>query len=82
MKLMLRLEEDWKLILRHAWSFKFNALASVAGTVELLVQSGFLGDGIPKATFGAIALVSSLIAMYARLLAQKELTNGNPPDES
>lgn len=67
--------EDWRSVLKKAWSLKFNAAAGVLGAAETyvaLVQPA----GVPNGLFAAIGAVVSVMAFAARLLAQKEMGNG------
>ena len=71
----ITLVDDWQAILHRAWSLKFNAAAGVLGAAEVwvaLVQP----DGIPNGTFAGIGAVVSMLAFGARLMAQRELSNG------
>lgn len=78
----MTLVEDWRRILRRAWSIRFN-LAAAALTGAIAAWPALMND-IPDDTFiwGAVAL--NVGAMVARLLQQPELSNGTkqePPKQ-
>lgn len=67
----MTLLEDWKQILKKAWSIKFTALAIMFSALEVVVQL-LQPDGIRDGVFAAIAGTVSICAGVARLLAQQE----------
>lgn len=72
----MQLVENWQAILKRAWSVKFNIAATMFGALEVavaLVQPASIPNGI----FAGIAAAISMGANIARILAQKEITNGN-----
>ncbi len=73
---MPKLHEDWKHLLRHAWSLRLMALAFVLTCAEVslpLLQSYMQGVlNIPTGLFAALAGAASAAAMVARLVAQKQ----------
>ena len=72
----LALIDDWRAVLKRAWSIKFNAAAIVLGAAEVgvaLVKPA----GIPNGVFAGIAVLISIGANVSRLLAQKEISHGN-----
>ncbi len=74
----MQLVDNWKDILKKAWSLKFNALAIIAGGAEsyiALVQPA----GVPNGMFATIGVIVSTMAFGARLLAQKEISGGQLP---
>lgn len=71
----LQLVDDWRAILTKAWSVKFNIASTLFGAAEVavaLVQP----VGIPNGVFAGIAALISICSNVARLLAQKELSDG------
>jgi hypothetical protein len=71
----MMLVEDWKAVLAKAWSLKFNAAAGILGALEVwvaLVQPA----GVPNGVFAGFAAGVSMLAFGARLMAQKELSDG------
>ena len=65
---------DWRRVLKRAWSLKLIALAAILSGFEVAVQ--FLQDDFeplfPKGVFAIIAVVVSIAAFVARLMAQKK----------
>lgn len=72
----MELVEDWKAILSKAWSVKFNIAATLFGAAEVVVAL-VQPASIPHGVFAAIAAVISIGANVSRVMAQKELSNGN-----
>lgn len=70
----MQLIEDWQAILTKAWSVKFNIAAAILGGVEVAVQ--FIEPaGIPRGAFAGFAASVSMLAIVARIMAQKEITD-------
>ena len=67
--------EDWRLVLRKAWSVKFNVAAALFGAAEVVVAI-WKPDSMPAGVFAGCAAAVSIFANISRLLAQKEL-HGN-----
>ncbi len=63
---------DWRLVLRKAWSVKFNALSGFFSIAELLVS--LFESSFPRGVFSALAIASIIGGTVSRVLAQKELT--------
>lgn len=64
----LQLIDDWKRVLRMAWSVKFAFLTAVAAFLETLlpVFPGLMSPGV----FAKVALVSSALTILARVTTQ------------
>ena len=71
----MMLIDNWRAIVKKAWSFKLCALALAltAGEIYVGLQEP---DDVPPALFSALSGAVIVAAMAARLFAQKELTNG------
>lgn len=69
----IELIEDWRAVLRKAWSLKFSILAAILGGLEVGVQL-VKPAGIPNGVFAGVASGVSLFAGIARLIAQTELS--------
>lgn len=69
------LVEDWKTIVKKAWSLKLNALALALGALEVWVGM-VKPDGVPPMLFASLSSLVTIGAMGARVLAQKELSDG------
>jgi hypothetical protein len=70
----INLVDDWRLILKEAWSVKFNVTAAICGGAEIAVQI-WQPASIRQGVFAGIAFFVSIAATAARVMAQKELTN-------
>ncbi|MCE3605813.1 hypothetical protein LXA47_19710 [Massilia sp. P8910] len=68
----MRLIDDWRLVLRRAWSVKFNIAATAFGAAEVAVAI-WKPDGMPNGMFAGAAAAVSIFANVSRLMAQKEL---------
>lgn len=69
------LVEDWCAILRKAWSVKFSILSALLGGLEVAVAV-IQPAGIPNGVFAGLAGATTTAAIVARVLAQREMTNG------
>jgi len=76
----MQLVENWKSVLTKAWSVKFNIAATVFGAAEVIVAL-VQPASIPNGVFAGIAATVSIASSVARILAQKEFTNGTPKQE-
>lgn len=73
----MTLIDNWDEILKKAWSVKFNIAATLFGAAEVVVAM-VEPAGIPHGVFAGIAAVISIGANVSRIMAQKELSDGNP----
>jgi hypothetical protein len=72
----MRFHDQWWNIVKKAWSFKLNLLAILLSGLEVwfsFVDPGTLPDWMPPGTFAALAMLTTMAANFARLIAQKEL---------
>jgi hypothetical protein len=67
----MRLYENWKDIVRRAWSVRFMAAAGVLSGIEVALP--FFQSALPNGIFAALSGLSVGAAFVARLVAQKEL---------
>lgn len=65
------LHNDWRAILRRAWSMRLAALAGVLSGVEAVLP--FFSEAIPRGLFAVLALLASTGAMVARVVAQRNM---------
>jgi hypothetical protein len=71
----MKLLDDWKGVLRRAWSIRLILLAGLLSGIEVALP---LLDGVvslPRGLFACLSLVMTAAAFVARLLAQKEVAN-------
>ena len=67
----LCLLDDWRRVLRQAWSIRFSLLAAVFTAAEVVVP--LFGDVLPRGVFVLLAFSASIGAAIARLVAQPEM---------
>jgi len=67
----MKLYDNWKEILRKAWSIRFLAIAGILSGVEVILP--LFHDDIPKNLFAALSLVFVTAAFVARLVAQRDV---------
>ena len=69
----MKLVRNWAAVLRYAWSVRLMALAAVLSGAEVAIPylDGVLP--IPPGLFAALAGVTTLGAMLARMVAQAPL---------
>lgn len=70
-KLKLCLLDDWRRVLRRAWSVRFSLLAATFTAAEVVVP--LFGDVLPRGAFVLLAFAASLGATFARIVAQPEM---------
>ena len=67
----MKLTDNWKGILRKAWSIRLMILAGVLSAVEVILP--LFADSIPRGTFAALSGVTVAAAFVARLVAQQDI---------
>ena len=67
----MRFYNNWKDILKKAWSIRFMLLAGFLSAVEVTLP--FFEDNFPRGLFAAMSGVSVGAAFVARLVAQKDV---------
>jgi hypothetical protein len=67
----MTLYENWREILRKAWSIRLMVLAGLLSGIEVVLP--FFSEDIPRGPFAALSLVAVTAAFIARLMAQKDL---------
>jgi len=65
----MKLYDNWKDILKKAWSIRFMVLAALLTGLEVLLP--LFNESIPKNTFAALSFVCVSAAFIARLVAQR-----------
>ena len=68
----VHLVENWRWVLRRAWSLRLNVLAVILSAAEMAVQ--LVGDQlpIPPLWLGGLAMFVTIAAAGARLVAQPQ----------
>ena len=67
----MKLYDNWKDIVRKAWSIRLMVLAGVLSAVEVVLP--LFADSIPRGTFAALSGVTVAAAFVARLVAQQDI---------
>lgn len=67
---MIHLSDDWRRILRKAWSIRFIILAGLLSGAEVILP--FFADAIPRGIFAVLSFAAVSAAFIARIVAQKD----------
>ena len=67
----LCLLDDWRKIVRRAWSIRLSIVAAIFTAAEVVVP--LFGDVLPRGLFVLLAFSASIGAAIARLVAQPEM---------
>lgn len=67
----MRLIEDWKHVLKHAWSVRFIVLAALLSGVELVLP--MFDDAMPRGLFAGLTMFVTVAAAIARLVPQPKM---------
>lgn len=67
----MKLYDNWKEILRKAWSIRFLAMAGLLSGAEVILP--LFHDDIPKNIFATLSMVFVTAAFVARLVAQRDV---------
>lgn len=67
----MELYDNWRDILKRAWSIRFMIIAGVLSGVEVALP--FFEPMFPQGVFAALSAISVGAAFIARLIAQKDL---------
>ncbi len=63
--------DDWRRVLRRAWSIRLSVVAAIFTAAEVVVP--LFGDVLPRGVFVLLAFSASIGAAIARLVAQPEM---------
>ncbi len=72
----MRLIHNWKAVLRYAWSIRFLVLAAVLSGVEVALPLVVGMFPIPAGIFATLSFVTVAAAFIARIIVQKEISDG------
>lgn len=64
----MKLIDDWRTVLRKAWSIRLVLLVALLGALELVLP--MFADLIPRAWYAVATVVLALVAAVARVVAQ------------
>lgn len=65
------LKDNWRSLVRKAWSVKFMALAFILTMAEVMLP--FFSDSVPPRMFAVLSGLAVAGAFVSRLIAQKDL---------
>lgn len=68
----MKLTDDWKTILRKAWSVRLMILAGLLSGIEVALP--YFSADMPRGLFALLSITVVTAALVARLLAQKDLS--------
>lgn len=70
----MRLIDDWRWVMRRAWSFRLGLLSAMFGALEVAVQIYIYAFEppywIPRGLFVSVAVLITLVANVLRLVKQ------------
>jgi hypothetical protein len=72
---MMKLHEEWRLILKKAWSLRLMALSFIFQGFELVLP--LFVESFPRGIFAALSLLALAGGIWARLIAQQRMRNGS-----
>jgi len=67
----MQVKDDWRDVVRKAWSIRFMVLAFVLTMAEVMLP--FFSDAVPPRTFALLSGLAVAGAFVARLMAQKDV---------
>lgn len=67
----MKLYDNWKDIVRKAWSIRLMILAGILSAVEVILP--LFADVIARGTFAALSGITVAAAFVARLVAQQDI---------
>ncbi len=68
----MTLKDDWRDVVRKAWSVKFMVLAFMLTMAEVMLP--FFSDAVPPRTFAVLSGLAVAGAFVSRLVAQKDFS--------
>lgn len=68
----MKLIENWRDVLRKAWSMRLMLLAALLSGVEIVLP--LFHEAIPRGLFAVLSFLAVAGAFVARLVAQKGLS--------
>lgn len=63
--------DDWRCVLRRAWSIRFSLLAATFTAAEVVMP--LFGDVLPRGAFVLLAFAASIGATVARIVSQQRM---------
>lgn len=65
----VEVRQDWRWVIKRAWSFRLLALAALLESASVIIP--LFANEIPRTTFSILILIVIAAAMVARVIAQK-----------
>lgn len=65
--------EDWRKVLRKAWSVRLMILAGILSGLEIILP--LFSDNFPRHIFAALSFAAVFSALVARFAAQKSMAD-------
>lgn len=66
----MQLIEDWRKVMRLAWSFRMGVLSALFTVAEILLP--LYSDMFPRHVFATLSVLSAVGGLVLRLVSQKE----------
>ena len=67
----MKLYDNWKEILRKAWSIRFMVIAAVLSGIEIVLP--LFAEQFPRNTFAILSFVFVGAAFVSRIVAQRDV---------
>jgi len=67
----MKLLDEWKLLLKRAWSVRLAVLAGFLSGVEIVLP--LFQPEFPRGIFAGLSILASTAAMVARIVAQPRM---------
>ena len=67
----MKVNSQWKRIVKKAWSIRFIALAGILSGAEVILP--FFSDALPKGLFAILSFCAVSGAFISRLIVQKDI---------
>lgn len=67
----MQIYDNWRQIVRRAWSIRLMLLAGVLSAAEIVLP--LYADTFPRGLFAALSALATAGAFVARLVAQRDL---------
>ena len=69
----MELIEDWRKVLKHAWSIRLIILAGILSGLEVILP--MFTDTLPDKLFAIFSMVVTALAFVTRVIAQPKMRN-------
>lgn len=77
----MKISDDWKIVMKRAWSVRFMAMAAFFAGVNAAVPylQGYLP--VSERAFGTLTGLATAAALFSRFIAQRGVEDGGKRDE-